>query len=327
MGFMMRLKKNLRNIQIVFFIVLAVVLLYIVSAGIALFIQYPPVRGDLMFIFGVVSSIALLIFAFSMAMRLTKTKLSKETCFFVLLVITISISFFILANLIFKLEFPIQWIIAVSVLISTPLSCIMAGYSKKTLMDRLKKLGLNQGITIITIIILALIPIIHPFVLRIRATGYILPNLIFQNAANTSSVNGRINSSGFFAEVPIYENRTFETENIVELAIPNRGNESIDLQFCVISFMGNFELLKHLEVYLISGSERVSVVNMTNNVVYCNYTIVSLKLNNTLSLGITCTGANNLTSNETLGLSLSVFCHDHPLRKINILLKTVEYKG
>lgn len=324
------LKKNLRSIRIAFFVILTIVLLILCAHNTALLIQYPPARDDLVLILGYGPSIALLIFSFWMVMWLNKTKLGKDTCFFVVLVIAFSLSGFILANIVFRAGFPIQWTIAISVFISTPLACKMAGYSKKTLRNRLRKLGLNQGITLATIIILALMPIIQfsPSIYTLYFPQQamvvdVASNVIFQHAVNTSDVNCQINSSGFFAEVPIYENRTFEAEKILELA--NLGSKSVDLHFYVTGFMGNFEFLKHLEFYLVSSSERVSIVNMDSGVVYCNQTTVSLKPNSTLSLGIICTGAKTLTFSETLGLFLSVQgLGDDPLQKINIFLKTVE---
>ena len=319
-------KKNRQRTELSFLIVACVVLLYIVSTEIAFLIQYPPARGNLLFVFGLGLGIGVLVFSFLEAKRMTNTKISKETCYFVLLVTTISLSAHVLTNLILNLEIPYQYIVTISVLVSTPLSCIMAGFSKRTLVHRLKRLGLNRGVTLVIIFILTLMPIIEysPFLQRtLKSKGTVAPNLIFQSTINTAFVNGQVNSSGFFAEVPIHENRTFEAEKIVELAAPN-SNKTIDLHFYVTHFMGNFECLKQLELYVTSSSERVNVVNMANGVVYSNQTIVLLQPNTTLALDIKCSGANNLVLNTTLGLSLSVSYKGYSLQMINIILKTVE---
>ena len=321
------LKKKLKSIQVVFYSISAIVLFYFSSWIVAIFIQYPPARGDLGLIFALAYSIAMFVLSVSMAKKTTKTKFSKETFYFILLVLTISSLFFVLANLVLRLEISVEIVVTISVLVASPLSCRIAGYSGRTLKNRLKKLGFSRGITLATIFILGSMPIIRlssTYSLYIPSTGYVLPNLIFQSTENTSSVKGLINSSGFFAQVPIYENRTYDAENIVELVITNPGNEPDDLHFHIASFIGDFGLLKHLELSVISNSERINVVNVDNGFVQCNEPKVFLYPNNALLLSVECTGTSPLTIDSTLGFSVSISHRDDLLQKINISLKAVE---
>lgn len=198
-----------------------------VSLSAAILIQYPPARGNPGLYLGLGSGLVLLAGVLLVTKGVFKTRISKDTCFFVLFVIAISLSTHILANLVLDLEVPFQTVTAISVVVSTPLSCVAAGYSRRTLKNRLKKLGLNKGITLVAILVLSLIPIIeYPrWIFSHLHTVYVLPSLKFRSTENTPSVNGQINSSGFYAEVPIYENRTFEANRIVELAITDWDNE------------------------------------------------------------------------------------------------------
>lgn len=319
--------KKLKAIQVAFYIISAIVLFYSASWLAALLIQYPPARQDIWVLFVFAFSIAGFILSVIGAKEQTNTKFSKETYYSTLLFIGISLSFLIFANILLRLEISSEHIITISVLVSTPLSCVMAGYAKRTIKNRLKRLGLNRGTTLVTIFILASIPIIefNPFsgFISLPSRGTILPNLMFQSTENTPGVNGQINNSGFFAEIPIRENRTFELEKIVELAVANLGNQSSDFTFYMTGFKGNSEFLNQFELYVMSSSERVCVVNMDNGVICCNQTMISLEPNNKLSLDIRCTGAETFTFQATLSLHLSISCHGRLLQKTNILLRTV----
>lgn len=261
---------------------------------------------------------------------MTKSKISKETCYFALSVIMISLLVFVLANLILGFGVPFQYIITFSVLVSTPLSYLIAGYTRKTLKGRIRKLGLNQGITLVAIFVLTLLPIVqYPVQLIITTRGRlyfnVLPNLVFQTTENTSSVKGQINSTGFFLELLVYENRCFEAEKIVELAITNWGNESIDLQFLVTGLKGNFEFLKELQLSAVQSLEKADVIYVDNSgTIQCNQTGLYWKPCNTLSLDIKCTGSWTLVSNSTLSICLSVLHHEYSLQRINIVFKTTK---
>lgn len=317
-------KKRVRSIQLAFLVVSTVTLLYTVCFFIAVLIQYPPARGDCVSYIGLGSSIILATLSIYGVKRRAKTKFSKESYYFVFLVIAISLLLFMWGDLILELGISVQLIATLSVLISTPLSIAMAGYSRRSFMKKLKKLGLNNGITLATIFILSLIPIMQfPIVIYSHTEkGFVLPNLIFHSTENTSRVNGLINGSGFFAEVPVYENRSFEAEKIVELIISN-PNATIDLHFHILSFMGDFSWLEYFELYVLS-SERAIIINMDNGFVQCKQAQVVLNSSNPLLLGVRSTGMSPLNSNVTLGLSLSICYHDFLLQKINFSLRALQ---
>jgi len=136
-------------------------------------------------------------------------------------------------------------------------------------------------------------------------------------------VKGQIGSSGFMAEVPIYENQTFEFERIIELAVTGLDDRSVVLGFNVTSLIGNFGLLKRFELKVCSNSEEVELVRVENEFVNCAQASISLEPGNTLFLNVNCTGIAALTSAATISLSFTAFSSEYGLQhSINILLKT-----
>jgi len=321
----MRLTKGKTgNIQLAFYIVLTLICFYVASWSMAILIQLPPARGNYTLYVILCCSIGAVVIAVVEIKKLTKTKFSRASYLFVLFTISISSLLFVLLNLICKLSMAIDRLIALSVLVSTPLSCVVAGYSKRTIIKELKKLGLDNGITLIALLTLSLIPIIqYPYSFHFTNTATVLPDVVFYGTENTTYVNGLVNSSGFFATVPILQNRTFLAEDIVELAATN-SVRNIELRFGIASFVGNFNLLEDLEVYAVSGQDRVSVISLDNGYVQCANQETLLKSNSTFLLSIRCAGASFVATNEILALSLSIFYSEALIQTIHISFSAVE---
>jgi hypothetical protein len=170
-------------------------------------------------------------------------------------------------------------------------------------------------------------PILPKWSFHFPQTGYVLPDLAFLNTPSTPSVNGEINSSGFFAEIHVYENHTFEADNITQLTITNIGNNSVDLHFFVTEFMGGFEYLRDFRMFVMSQSKQVDILNFVNGLIRCNETVTLPESDNMLSFGVVVSGASRIVSNTTLTINLAIFHQDIAIKNVHLLLKMETYEN
>lgn len=316
------MKRKIWKIGTVVLIALSVIFLYLTCFFAAILIQLPPSRGDLAIIFGTSVSIIGLALSLFLARNAIGTILNKETYFFVFLVIMFSVLMHIWGNLILKLNLSMDLIATISVLIAIPASCIIVGYSKKDITDRLKKYGFNKGITIATILILSLIPIIeYPLVytIRVASSGSIIPSTIFRNTDNTHIVNGMINNSGFFAELLLRENQSVEFKNIIELFNP--FNKTVNLQFQIMDLIGNYSYLEYLNIYVILHEKETSIFTINNGLFQLRPAEMFLGINETLSLNVNYATTRYINYDTTLSLSLSVSYDDTLMEKLYFVFK------
>ena len=314
-----------RKIGSILWAIFALAFTYFACYFSVIVISYPPSRGDPLLVVGLVLSSIGLPVAFSEWKRISRTKVSKESCYFVFIVLSLVFVLLIFGNHILKLGLPNELIVTISILIASPASLLIAGYSRKTLVRRLKSLGFDQGITFATILMLTLMPILRQSVLAyaiIRASGRLAPNLVFQSTDTTSSVNGVINASGFFLDVPFYTNQTFQAHKVVELSASYLENP-IDLQFTVTGLKGSFEFVDELELTVDSDSARVDLISTRNGFLYNDQSHVVLMPGSSLSLDARSVGTDFSASNGVAYLLMSVCCDDKVLQTINIALTIV----
>lgn len=290
----------------------------------ALLVQYPPARANWLYIGFPIFLYSMFAGFFWGLTKLSKTRISKDTYYFVFIVVGVSLITMLLGNIGLKLGLSFDLIVAISIIASTPLSCLMAGYSKRTVIARLKRLGLDQGVTLFAITLLAVVPIIsyQAQIFSFHETLYVLPNLAFQTTSNTTLVNGQINGSTFLADISTLQNQTFEANRFVDINVTNWGNESITFQFAISSFRGNFEYIKQLELDALSNSSRAELLFIDNEgALQCNQTTLTLKTQENLSFSVICLITGQAVSNTYPSISISISDHNTILKTISMILR------
>jgi hypothetical protein len=298
------------------------------SFGIAVLIQYPPARTDWSWIGLTVFFCGFFVFSLFEWMKLSNNRIAKDTYYFVCIVLGVSLLTMLLGNIYFKLGIAFDQIAAISIVVSTPLSCLIAGYSKKTVVARLKRLGLDQGVTLFAIVLLALMPIIkYPITLwshtiTIKQTIIAPPNLVFLTTPNTTLVNGQMKGAIFLANISTAQNQTFEAERFVEINVTNWGNQSITFQFATSSFSGNFESIRELELDAISRSETKTLFFIDNeDVVECSPTTLLIEPHDNFFFSVKCLITGQTVSNSYPSISITISNQDTILKTISIVLK------
>jgi len=321
------MKFSSRNLKII----LAICIIYSILGAVfgtlyvAVLIQYPPAREDWSFISRPIFLYGIFACCLWMVTKISKTRIAKDTYYFVFIVVGVSLITMLLGNIGLKLDLSFDHIVAISIGISTPLSCLIAGYSKRTVIARLKRLGLDQGVTLFAIALLTLVPIIsYPPYARIlsRGTIHVLPSLVFQTTPNTTLVNGQIKGSTFLAEISALQNQTFEAERFIDINVANWGNEPNTFQFVVSSFKGSLESIRQLELDVMSSSNREKVFFIDNEgVLQCNQTALLLQTHDRLSLSVKYVVADQAIANIYPSISISILEDNIILKTISIVLK------
>jgi hypothetical protein len=315
--------RNIRKIILASCVIFSILSAVLGTFYVAVLIQYPPARANWSFIVWSIFLYGTCTCSLWGVTKLSKTRIGKDTYYFIFIVVGVSLMTMVLGNIGLKLGLSFDQIVAISILISTPLSCLIAGYSKKTVITRLKKLGLDQGVTLFAIVLLALVPIIsYPtLIFSFHQTLYVLPNLVFQTTPNTTMVNGQIKGSTFLAEISALQNEIFEAERFVDANMTNWGNESVTFQFAVSSFNGSLESIRQLELDVLSSSNREKVFFIDNEgVLQCNQTTLLLQTSDKFSFSIRYVVAGQAIPNIYFSISVSIFEHNTILKTVNIIL-------
>lgn len=288
----MRFKeKNLRFFVAILGGLLAVFLFYctVFIYIVALQLYLLGIVDMLSMVVGTVSLVGFFVSLY-VTIELLKTKISRETYFFVLIVAVFAVSSHLMLNFVLNIDFPFQWIVTFSIIVGTLVSCVFAGYSRRTIWKKLRRLGLTQGITLMTIFLLASIPVIE--VLRKQTTALVLStgqisyeNIVFENGNDITKVQAQINNSVFRAEIPINSDTLLVARQIVN--VTNRSPNSLDLKVSLEDFGGNLSEVKLLKVFLTfrNGSE-IYPFNMTNGNVKYEQVHLSMKGYVTIAIGV-----------------------------------------
>lgn len=242
-------------------------------------------------VFGVFFVAVSLVCAY-LSLQLLETKILRETYFFVLFVFLFSTLGHIVLNIVFDTSFPYQWLITISVIIGTPISCMLAGYSQRTFQRKLTGLVSKNGITFFTLFVLASMPIIEIIyvhqmkTLTIPMTGRITQSpLVFESSSDTEKVQGIVSYFSFTAEMALYPNIMFEARQIVDIA--NKKSSNITLRPQIESFSGNVSKVNQLEIFFTheNGTES-AFLNITNGTLVYDEVPLNLESYETASFGI-----------------------------------------
>lgn len=246
--------------------------------------------------------------------QLLRTKILRETYFFIVLVPLFSFLGYIMLNFMLKIDFPLNLSVAISIVLATPLSHVFAGYSKRTLWRKLRSMGLNHGITLLTVIFLLLIPIIEilPSTTFVRSIGVVkYQDIVFEIGNDATKVQGQIAKSVFTAEVPIPSDTTFVAKQAVN--VTNQSPASLDLKIYLEDLSGNLSKVRQLKIFftLGNGSEIFPLSVDNGNLKYKEVSL-SMKSQATVAIGVM-SSAQNVSSTDIIIMSLLMRIDDHNL--------------
>ena len=273
---------------------------------------------------GTVAATGCLICAY-LAIGWPRTKILKETYFYVAFVPLFSILLYVILKLGLNVDFPVQPLIVISIVSGTLLSCVFAGYSTRKTLIRLRRLGLTQGITIFTLILLGLIPIIEilPTVTswKLRSMGFITyEDIVFESGSDTTKVQGQISKSVFTAKVPIPTDITFIAERAVN--ITNKSPNSLDLKIYLEGLRGNLSKVRQLKIFFILGNgSEICPFSINNGNVKCEEVCLGMKSRAPITMGVISL-AQNVSSTDVIVMSLLMECKEHDL-SMNISIDSV----
>lgn len=234
---------------------------------------------------GIVGSVALAIVATS----LLNTKIMKETFFFVLFVATFSALSYSILHLFLRIAFPLEWIVVLSVIVGTPVSCRCAGYSARTFWAKMENLGWNQGITLFTLLVLASLPVISLYSSRwiIGVTGVVGLEGPFQKGSDSEMVNGQIANSTFTAEIPMPADTMFSAEDI--LNVTNRSNALFPLKISIQELDGNLSTLGQLDIFLTQRNDsRVYLLTIKEGNLAYSEIHLTMNAQSSMTVGVVC---------------------------------------
>lgn len=255
-----------------------------------------------------------------------KTKFEKETCWYVIFVVLISLMCYSIINVVLRLDFPSQWILVPSAIGSAILSYILSGHSKQNIFKKIKKLLFNQ-ITLITVFLFTLMPIVdYTLSFTIHSRGVIAryPSWEINQTGNTSLVNGSVNGTAFFAKVPVYKNQTFEATNLVELVITDWEN-TLPLTFKLHGFQGDFSVIDDFKISFVYGSKRLNVLNVDAGIIQINETQLELFSEIPITFEIMCTGKNITSYTQNPSLFLTIYYSKLEMFRIHLFFDPIYY--
>lgn len=261
-------------------------------------------------IIGIISTAGCLIWIY-VAWRVLKTKALKETFFFALFVVSLSILSHITINIILGQNFSIGSIITFWTIVGVPASAIFAGYSQRTVLKRLRRLGLSQGVTLLALIFLILAPIIEtsPVTYYHREIGTISSAGLFENGNDTAKVQGQIFKSVFTAEIPFNSNIVFIAGQMVN--ITNRSNACLDLKIRLEDLSGNLSTVREFRILLTLGNgSEISLFSIDDGNVKYGEVYLSMKGRTTVAIGFISLG-QNLSPVDIAFVSLSMRCYEN----------------
>lgn len=256
-----------------------------------------------------ISSTAGCLFWVCVTWRSLKTKTLKETFFFVLFVVSFSITSHVMINFILRQNFPIRWIVAFWIIVGVPISSIFAGYSERTVWKRLRRLALNQGVTWLALIFLALIPIIEISTsaeYHFLTTGMTSSLGMFESGNDMEKVQGSIINSLFTAEVPIPSDTVFEAKQMVN--VTNRSNAYLPLNLYLEDLSGNLSKIRQLKIFFTLGNgSEICLFSANNGSVKSEALFLRMCAHETITMGVI-SSAQNVSPTENIVMSLLIEC-------------------
>ena len=245
-----------------------------------------------------------------LALRLLKKKISKETYFFVFLVLLFSVLGYVALRIILRIDFPNDLLVVASVILAAPISWVLAGYSDRTFYAKMRSMGLDNGVTIITLILLIAMPLVQVQLQGISTVSnrgqiyYEQPSVLFQNGNDTTKVQGQVNSTAFTAKVPIGPDSVFEATQV--LNITNQSPNDLDLKIHLEDLNGNFSRVKQLEIFFAIGNvSKTPFLSFNNGNLNYEEIALTMESNATITMGVI-SFASNASSTNALVLSLLI---------------------
>lgn len=302
-------------------IFLTIILFGIAIAGCVLAVQFYQVGIINLFwiIVGITAAVGCLSCGVYVTKRLLKTRILKETFFFAFFVVSLSFLSHIVLNLVLKTNFSLQLIVTFWVIVGTPISGLVTGYSERTIWRRLRRSSLNRGVTLVAILLLVLIPIIEilPSIVAIQNTAYVTSLGMFEDGNDIARVQGKITKSVFTAEVPIPSDIVFEAKQMVN--VTNRSNAHLRLNVYLEDLSGNLSKIRRLEIFftLENRSECFFLTVNNGNVKYEEIGL-TMKGQETITVGVI-SSAENVSSTDTTVMSLLMeYAHNNLSLNISI---------
>lgn len=280
---------------------------------VALQLYQVGIVDELSIIVGTVAAAGCLICMY-LTIQLLKTRIFKETYFFVVFVFLFSAASHVILKFVLKIDFPPQWLITSSIVIGTPLACVFGGYSKRTVQMRLRKLGLTQGITLVTLFVLVSLPVIEvlPTIAtwRLTSVGHIF-GIAFESGNDAAKVQGQIVKSVFTAEVPIPSDAVFVAKQAVN--ITNQGSQKVDLKVYLEDLSGNLSKVKQLKIFFaLRGGSEICPLSINNGNLKYEEVYLSIESHATVTMGVISL-AQNVSSTDITVMSLSMRFADYKL--------------
>lgn len=242
--------------------------------------------------------------------NLMKTKIARQTYIFPFLVLAFSSLFHVIWNIILKLNWSLESIALLSIIVSTPLSVLLAGFASGKMWAKMKDLVTEQGITILTVIILSALPIIRiASTINLQSTGTIVRGspVIFEKGNDIGQVNYTLTDSLFEAEKILELNTTSLSNQIVKIS--NKMNEEIEVTYFVEGFHGDItEIEQLLFSFNFDDGSTIPILSIVNNNIDFKASD-SIKISevSSVSVGLNCATGEMLTvSNPILSFQMQI---------------------
>lgn len=288
----------------IFLVVASITGLYLGLVGLSYLVALARASiVNLVSIVAVLVPLSLCVVSIFFALRLAKVRIKKETYWFILLVICFCASFESILNLVLQFSFPTEWIVTISIILATPMSCSLAGYSRRTFWSKLKNLGLDQGMTILMLVILASVPIIKLTVeARFYSTGTVITGPIFQIGNSTAISKAAATGPTFSVDIPLVPGSLLVGEQIA--IFRNRANAMFNINISAPIFSGNISGIKQFTVGFISDNgNRTYPISFKDSRLDIEEGYMQLDRYTNVSIELTC-----LVETSSLLQTLTIYC-------------------
>lgn len=211
------------------------------------------------------ASFIFFILAVNFSKKNLRARIKKETYWSILLIFIFAGSAQVILNFVFVLSFPIDWIFTISVISATPLACYIAGYRGKHIKTKLAEMGIDQGLTIFILILMAAIPVIQLQFGTISFSGTIVasPDMFFQNVNGSEGIN-KIENSSFDISVPIKASTNINFDKLVQISNPAKFERQLSVS--LDNLRGNFTGIRLLTLsFLLGDGQRIYTLNYAEN--------------------------------------------------------------
>jgi hypothetical protein len=302
--------KHVKKILAVAFAVLSLISYYLGIYTFAMFNQLLEIGfiDATTLVLAIVCFIAVVVSVFSIK-GLLETKITKQTYAFAFLVTAISSTLHVIGNFILKFDLSLEFIVLFSIIISTPLSCILSGYARGTLLTKLKDLIMDQGITLLTLLILSSIPIIQfaTYQTKIINTGTIAgPPVIFEEGNDTAQINYALTNVLFEAQTTLESNSTILFNQIAKIS--NQISYEVELSYFFEWFHGNINEIEQLRIFFkFDNGSTIPILSIVNdNINFETHKSIKIKEASSVSIGLNCSIGEMVATNLILNCQMKL---------------------